>query len=270
MKLAFSTLGCPDWSWNETVATAKDLGYDGIELRGIEHQMYLPKALQLVGDQLKITTKHLNEIGLTISCLTSACYLHEADFEAALKVGEEYITLASQMGVPFVRVLGDTNPEPGFKPFPRSQVSEGLKLLGKKAGQQGVTVLIETNGHLADSKLLADLLEEVAEPNVGVLWDLHHPYRFFNEEPQLTTSRLGKLIKYVHIKDSQLLHGQLKYCMLGTGDIPVKESLKALKAIGYTGWLSLEWVKKWNPDIEEPGVVFPHFISTIERYLKEV
>ena len=35
MKLAFSTIGCPSWSYDEVVSTASDLGYDGFEVRGI-------------------------------------------------------------------------------------------------------------------------------------------------------------------------------------------------------------------------------------------
>ena len=44
MKLAFSTLGCPGWSWEEIYATAKDLGLDCIEIRGLENEMYAPEA----------------------------------------------------------------------------------------------------------------------------------------------------------------------------------------------------------------------------------
>lgn len=40
MKICFSTLGCPDWSWEEILAAAKDLGYDGIELRGLGNEIY--------------------------------------------------------------------------------------------------------------------------------------------------------------------------------------------------------------------------------------
>ena len=35
MKLSFSTLGCPKLSFRDVLSIAKDLGYDGIELRGI-------------------------------------------------------------------------------------------------------------------------------------------------------------------------------------------------------------------------------------------
>ena len=32
MKLAFSTVGCPDFQWSEIYSMAKDLGFDGIEI----------------------------------------------------------------------------------------------------------------------------------------------------------------------------------------------------------------------------------------------
>ena len=270
MKIAFSTLGCPGWSWSETVVSAKDLGYDGIELRGLEQQMYLPKATLLTGNHLQATKEHLKKSNLQLSCLASACYLHDSDFEAKLQEGEDYIDLAAKLGVPFVRVLGDAGPDPGINPYPRPQVKEGLQILGKSARSKGVTVLIETNGHLADSRLLADLLEDVNEPGVGILWDIHHPYRFFNEQPETTAARLGKAIKYIHMKDSKSEKGKIKYCILGAGDLPVRKILEVLLNQNYNSWLSLEWVKKWNPDLEEPGIVFPHFITAIQRYLKEI
>ena len=33
MKLAFSTLGCPDFDWPDMYLMAKDCGFQGIELR---------------------------------------------------------------------------------------------------------------------------------------------------------------------------------------------------------------------------------------------
>jgi len=44
MKLCFSTLGCPDWSWSRVVEAAPRMGYDGLEIRGIQGEMHLPKA----------------------------------------------------------------------------------------------------------------------------------------------------------------------------------------------------------------------------------
>ncbi len=270
MKIAFSTLGCPDWNWGHITATAKDLGYDGIELRGIEQQMYLPKAEQFTGNRLEKTKAHLRQTGLAIPCLTSACYLHDPNFEANLQEGMAYLELAVRMEVPYVRVLGDSDPAPGDTSFARAQVKEGLQILGKAARVKGITVLIETNGHLADSRLLADLLEEIDEPGVGVLWDIHHPYCFFDETPETTVARLGKTIKYIHMKDSRFQNGIIQYCIFGEGDLPIRKVLVALLEQGYKGWLSLEWVKKWHPNLEAPDIVLPRFIVTVQSYIKDI
>ena len=43
MKLAFSTLGCPEWSWVDIQAMARDLGFDGIEIRGLGQEIQAAK-----------------------------------------------------------------------------------------------------------------------------------------------------------------------------------------------------------------------------------
>jgi hypothetical protein len=40
-KLAFSTLGCPEWSFEKILESAVQNGYQGIELRGIQKDMDL-------------------------------------------------------------------------------------------------------------------------------------------------------------------------------------------------------------------------------------
>ena len=35
MKISFSTLGCPDFSWTDIYTLAKDFGFQGIEMRGL-------------------------------------------------------------------------------------------------------------------------------------------------------------------------------------------------------------------------------------------
>ena len=35
--------------------------------------------------------------------------------------------------------------------------------------------------------------------------------------------------------------------------------LAALRTIGYDGWLSVEWEKKWHPEIADAAIALPHF-----------
>ena len=44
MKLSFSTLACHDFEWSDIYSMAKDLGFDGIEVRGLGDDIFSVKA----------------------------------------------------------------------------------------------------------------------------------------------------------------------------------------------------------------------------------
>lgn len=102
MKLAFSTLGCPDWSFPEILSTAKDMGYDGIEIRGIKNELYAPEIKEFRSDRINETKDNLKSLNLSISCLTTACYLFDKQItDKTLAEGYEYIDLAQKLNDSF-------------------------------------------------------------------------------------------------------------------------------------------------------------------------
>ncbi|MCL2748079.1 MAG: sugar phosphate isomerase/epimerase [Oscillospiraceae bacterium] len=263
MRYCFSTVGCPDWSWGEIVAAARDLGYDGIELRGLGKELFTPDAAPFRPGQVSQTIDDLKAKGLAIACVSSDVLLHSAEGDQ-LGRAAAYIALAAALGAPYVRVLGDDWGQPGQN-VDEARVRERLCALSPLAGQAGVVLLVETNGVWADTGKLRRLLEDVASPHVAVLWDINHPARYFGESPRTTWGNLGALVKHVHLKDSALVDGTLVYKMLGHGDLPIGEVLSLLKGGGFAGVLSMEWVKRWNADLEDAGVVFPHFIYKAKK-----
>ncbi len=269
MKIAFSTLGCPDFSWNEIYSMAKDLGFDGIEIRGLGEEIFAVKAPPFTDSQLPETMRKLSQLHLEIPCLSSGCCLKYAEkAEANHREVIEYITLAAKLGTPYVRVLADQ------KPHPEGEVDDevvlaALRRLVPEAEAKGVTLLVETNGVYADTNRLRRLLDEVGSDAVAALWDLHHPYRFAGEKPETTVQNLGAYIKYVHIKDSVVENGVVKYKMLGEGDLPLDDMMLALRSVNYEGYISLEWVKRWAGELSDAGVVFPHYINYMGRYLEK-
>jgi fatty-acyl-CoA synthase len=111
------------------------------------------------------------------------------------------------------------------------------------------------------------LLDKVSDPDVAVLWDVHHPFRYMAESVEKTYGALKDYIAFVHLKDSVMQNGKVRYKMLGRGDIPVRTAVGLLKDNGYQGFVSLEWVKRWCADLEEPGVVFSHFANYMQGIL---
>lgn len=266
MKLAFSTLGCPDWGWDDILATAKDMGFQGIEIRGVGNELYAPNVSAFASERMEASKNSLSQKQLEIICLTSACYLDDKTrAEAIMQEARDYIDLAEKLGVPYVRVLGDREPFPGTE-VDDSFVADRLIQLAAYARPKHVSLLIESNGVYADSARLAALMEKVQDDNVGVLWDIHHPYRYFAETPAQTYENIGQYVRYLHVKDSVCDEdGKLQYRMMGRGDVPVAEALKLLQEKGYQGYVSLEWVKRWYADLEAPGVAFMQFVHFMEK-----
>ena len=111
-------------------------------------------------------------------------------------------------------------------------------------------------------------MSKADEENLGVLWDIHHPYRYFGESPADTVGTLGDLIRHVHIKDSVYTDGKLKYTMVGYGDLPVRACVEALRSVGYDGFYSLEWLKRWDLSLEEPGIAFAGYADYMRSLMK--
>lgn len=266
MKFAFSTLGCPDWSWEEIITVASDMGFDGVELRGIESEIYLPHVKNFAPEKIPAIREKLTQLKIEIPCLTTGAFLFERNQkEEAIKEVTDYITLARGLGTPYVRVLGDRNPEPG--PVDEALVEENLRELLPLAQEKNVTLLIETNGVYAESKKMADLLEKIDHPQLACLWDVHHPYRYFGEPVNETYTVLKPWIKHLHIKDSIVEEGKIHYRMFGYGDIPLNKVIENLTIDDYQGYVVLEWVKRWCMDLEEPGIVFTHYLNAVKNMI---
>ena len=92
MKLAFSTLGCPDFDWSDIYSMAKDFGFQGIEMRGLGHEIFAVNARPFRPDNIAKTVEHLKRMHLEICCLSSGCALKYADKkEETCREIKEYI-----------------------------------------------------------------------------------------------------------------------------------------------------------------------------------
>lgn len=228
MKLSFSTLGCPNWSWREVLSSAADMGYDGIEIRGLGDDLYAPSIPVFSPARIDTTKAQLKEYGVYISCFATECRLFDIKEDVVANVSH-YLNLASYLGCKYLRLLADGAPGPGA-PINESLVLDRMQRLAPMAAAHGVTLLVETNGVYADTKKLRALLDQVDSAYIGALWDINHPVRFFGETVEQTYENIGPYLKYVHLKDSVALpDGSVQYRMLTKGDLPVREMIGLLK-----------------------------------------
>ena len=262
--LAFTTLACPDWSWEQAVQRSVEYGYQGLELRGVEGEMDLTKAAPFTGSRLPATKRELAERGVAIPCLDTSCrFDQDAEISNSIDEGKRHIDLASELDAPSIRVFGDRIPDIQSREKIIGQVVQGLLALAQHAEGTGVQVLLESHGDFARLQNLLAVMRAVQHPHVGVLWDVHHPYRFFSEPLAETYEKLKDRIRHVHLKNSVSTSDGVRYSLMSQGDVPVVEVLKLLASGGYDGWIEFEWEKRWHPEIEEPEVALPDFIRVL-------
>ncbi len=267
MKLAFSTLGCPDFSWTDIYTMAKDIGFHGIEVRGIGNELMAFRCKQFCGERLEKTIEKLKKMHLEIPCLSAGTSLkHKETLADAQNEIMEYIALAAKLGTPYVRVLADEKANVDGE-VDDDAIIEALLPLVRAAEEKKVTLLIETNGVYSDTARLCNLLNRLESDWVGALWDIHHPYRFMGEKPETTVQNLGAYIKYTHLKDSVMEDGKPSYRMVGEGDLPIDAAMLALRSINYEGYVSLEWLKRYAEGLLDAGIVFPQFTNFMSNYL---
>lgn len=270
MKLSFSTIGCPNWDIRVIASKAEKYGFKGVEFRGYMGHMDITKLSEFTG-RVAETSEILADSGLEIPCLSSSARLYaktKDERDASLAEVDAYSRLCESLNSPFLRVLGGA-----FDGVSESETiwlaEEVLSKMADIASEHGVTVLVETHDAWSQTQLLRDLMESTTAGNVGLLWNIHNPYRMADEKPADTWNCIGPWTQYVHVKDS-IVNDEAEgpgfaYCLVGDGDVPIIESMACLDKGGYDGWLTLEWEKKRYPSLPDPEVAFPRFISTIKN-----
>jgi sugar phosphate isomerase/epimerase len=271
MKLTYTSLACPGWTIEEAVSAAARYGYAAIEWRLADGAIIEPGMSTDVRHRLReVPATH----GIEVACLDSSCRLVQVTPEeraATIEAGLRMLDLAAEIGAPFLRVFGGELPAHTTRASLLGPSAEVFRELGSYGAERGITVLLETHDAWSHSADILELLQAADEPGCKVLWDTHHTYRS-GETPAETQARLGSFIAYVHVKDSQLKAsdpGTWTYCLLGEGDVPLSEICATLKKQGYDGYLSLEWEKKWHPEIVEPEIALPQAVPYLRALWEE-
>jgi len=256
MKLAFSTVCCPEWDWQRCSDYALHYGFDGVELRVTkEDSVHMPgfDGSSRIPDSSPLG-KELSPSPVMLA--TGVCLAEMRD----LREGMLLIRTAAGLGIPMLRVMITAAPNPTRTDLTAAAMAyRKLFLHGEGLG---VRVLVETSGALADSAEMNRFLL-LADCGGAVLWDVHNTFRYCGEPPSVTFQRLKGKIEYVHLKDSVLEGKRVEHRMVGKGDIPIEAAVRLLMEGNFEGFFSCEWVRRWNPLLSPPWIVLPEFVKVM-------
>ena len=254
MNLSFSTRGWPGLSWDEMIETALDMGFTGIEVYNLpKFDPMLERGGPFHKHKVAATVRQLRDLKLSIPCFDTSMDLSDGD--GCVETLKNLMQVAHDAHVPYVVACALQDDE--------AQVQKNLAQLEAAAQQCGVSLLIKTSGIYADTGRLRAMLESFASDYLGALWDMHHPYRDFDESADTTIKNLGTYVKHVHLRDSD---DKDTYNLIGEGNMPVADMIRALGSINYDGFVSLEWKPEWMEDLQERDIIFPHFVNYMSRF----
>jgi sugar phosphate isomerase/epimerase len=273
MKLSFSTLGAPDWSMDDVLRYAKQYGYDGVGFRGLKGQMDLTKIPEFLPENRAATLKRFRDAGLEIMMmLTGAKFVQKDKAERDRNVADARanIDLAAAMDARTIRVFGGAIPKDVKKEDAYGWVVDCLKASGDYGAKKKIRVLLEVHDDFTDTYVVREVMERANHPWVGVLWDVHHPFRTLGQTMKEAFNNVGKWTHDTHFKDSVVDASERlghRYTLMGDGDVPNVEALQLLKDAGYQGYLTFEWEKAWHPTLPDAHVAFPDYVRKMKGYL---
>ena len=255
MKLSFSTRGWNGLGWQETLAGAVEMRFSGVEVYDVFSTPELTDRGGPFFNRNVMGTQHdLRDHKLSIPCFDGPYDISE-EGSGIVESLTRLIRLASDMRCPYVCVFAKDD-RPGT-------IEDNLKKLIPAAKAGKVTLLIKTSGIFADTARLRKLLDAFACDQLAVVWDIHHPYRDFGENPFDSIKNLGAYVKHVHLRDSD---DSGSYKLVGEGTFPLSSVMTALSSIDYDGFVSLEWKPEWQEGLADREVIFPYFVNFMDRY----
>jgi sugar phosphate isomerase/epimerase len=269
MKLAFSTLGCPDWSLEQVFQAALRFGYAGVELRCLERGMDLLRRPEFEASEVAKTRARFERHELEICCLDTSCCFHAVD-EAIrrenVEVAVRYAELAAALGTTVIRVFPNEVPPGTSRAETQNRIAVSLREVAKRI-PASITVALETHGDFATGQAAADIVRLADHQAVGIVWDAANTTAG-GEETLTAAKNVSPYLVHVHLRDACPVAGQRFWqpVLAGRGRVRFDQVLAVLRRIGYSGYLSFEWEKFWHPEIEEPEIALADFSEAIRKH----
>lgn len=269
MKLAFSTLGCPQWNLIEVVQAARAYGYEAIELRALSGSLDLPKRPEFQPGEVEITRQWLSEHRVSVCCVDTSCSfdaVDDAERSRQVEIAVRHCELASSLGAPLIRVFPDHVPSRASREETRDRIAQSLGEVAARA-VGGVRVGIETHGDFASGPATAEIVRLANHPNVAIIWDAANTFAS-GEALEESARAVAPYLAHVHLRDARP-EGKEHWTpvLAGRGRVPFPKVVEALSALDYQGYISFEWEKYWHPEIEEPEVAIPDFAAAMRGLL---
>ncbi|MDD6094411.1 MAG: AMP-binding protein, partial [Clostridia bacterium] len=252
MKLTFSTENVKRHSFLDLCCFAYDYGYSGFEIFDIDEERKRHADSIFRSGKLSDAKRKLRNRGIDISALTFPRAADLPDVTAAEV--KRYVDFAAACSIERVIFKISEN-------LDRQRLREVMLPAVKRAEETDVELLFETTGAFSDTEAVTEVIKDFASACIGVSWNTRETFFEAGESAENTIKQLGAYIKYVRLGDRK----DGKNVLIGEGELPVGEFVRALNSLNYDGFVAVDW----NDEINDADIVLTHFANFVSSASKE-
>lgn len=271
MKLAFSTVACPEWTMDQVVSFASSSEFDGIELRtfGFGSTSIACDPAHTAASKLRAS---VDSAGVVPCSLATGCRFDEpifppvigrviTDTDRSVREAKSIIHMAAALDVPFVRVFGFECRKGDNPKLAERRIIERLTMVVDAARNTGVKVVLENGGSFPMASDIARLISEVDHPLLGASYS-PAAANGTGESPVEGANLLADRLWIVKLKDVRSGIA----CPIGDGELGCEELVRHLSSRRFSGWAVVEWDRLWMPELGEPGAALAQAASRLRMW----
>ncbi len=274
VKIAFTSLGCPDWTVEQVASRAAEMGALGVELRAKALETHI--CTDTPRERVCQVKQLFSQSGVQIIGITGYTQFAMESRDERKRNEEQLVAnmrLCRELGGSYVRTFIGHPSEAYGKDEVIQWIGESLANVSEMAKDIPVSALIETHDYASAGKDARSMLDAmpINHGNIGAIWDISHPPKM-GEAPEVTWEAIGPYVKSVHIKDEyeeRLPNGEIHQCYPGQGILPLRRVLEILRDNDYDGWYVVEWERAFNMNLAPLPEAFAAYKSYLDSFQAE-
>lgn len=227
-------------SFEESFQTAKEIGFDGVEIcMGVDYREHLLwqdggiDKVKSLAEAADIEVSSLSPGGFT-----AYSFMHPTDSTRSEGIAKlQYLAeTGPKLGAKVILVPFFGNGQIEDEHITASRFIDGLKASAETAEKHGVSLAIEST---LSAEQHQQIIDNVGSSAVSVYYDMGNATGFGYDSPSEIRS-LDSAISQMHIKDTGGNHA-------GEGDVDFPAVFDAVHSVGYDSWFVLETPGKDDP-----------------------
>jgi sugar phosphate isomerase/epimerase len=260
-KLSFTTMGTPQLDHAGAIDLALEVGFDGVDIRCADYLGEVRPASE--EKQLRQIARDFEAAGLEIPSVL--CY-HQISSASEGWSGEyaehvaSHLAIGAALGARAIRIFG-VHPAPGHGSDELVQASAEAIAAVLSEDSSGIGIVMQNHAGAGTALDALQIARRLDDPRFGLVYSPDHSFMYESTHGDELLAQIQPWTQQVYLADLVREGDGQRWVFPGEGEVPLRETIARLDAAGFEGFYSFKWEKIWNPDLPEPQVAMPHFIS---------